>query len=125
MSYCADKLKAQIWVKFYFELKFDFKVQGQLPNQNNRDLNQGVFQIWSKFGDPSLKGHELLCGQAHDWPMEGWTDKPTNAGNNNIRRPKLASGNKNTKMWYFSLSDSSAIEHVASIPFRHPTAWLQ
>ena len=29
---------------------------------NNRDLNQDILHLWSKFGDPSLNG--LWCGQA-------------------------------------------------------------
>ena len=33
--------------------------------QNNRDLNQGLLHIWSKFGDPSLNG----------WWVIAWTSK--------------------------------------------------
>ena len=112
--------------------------------QNNRDLNQGILHLWSKFLGPSLNGwwviawtcskwskfwlwswiwpwrlrsitpktigiltkvfyiygpnlvilaetgHELSRGQARDWRTDGHTH--TDAGNDNIRRPKLASG---------------------------------
>ena len=34
--------------------------------QNNRDLNQGILHLWSKFGGPSLNGDELLYGQAQN-----------------------------------------------------------
>ena len=34
--------------------------------QNNRDLNQVILHLWSKFGDPSLKGDELWCGQTQN-----------------------------------------------------------
>ena len=27
-----------------------------IATQNNRDLNQAIFQLWSTFGDPSLNG---------------------------------------------------------------------
>ena len=38
---------------------------------------------------------ELSLGQAHDWRTHRHTH--THAGNDNTRRPKLASGNKNSK----------------------------
>ena len=38
-------------------------------------------------------GDELLHGQACDWRTDGHTDRQTDAGNENTRRPKQASGN--------------------------------
>ena len=29
--------------------------------QNNRDLNQGLLHLWSKFGDPSLNGSRVIA----------------------------------------------------------------
>ena len=29
--------------------------------QNNRDLNQGLLHLWSKFGDPSLNGSQVIA----------------------------------------------------------------
>ena len=42
--------------------KFDFLSQilpgksWSIATQNNRDLNQAILQLWSKFGDPSFNG---------------------------------------------------------------------
>ena len=53
--------------------KFDFLSQiwpwrsRSIAPQNNRDHNQRILHLWSKFGDPSLKawmGDELWCRQA-------------------------------------------------------------
>ena len=47
--------QAQNGVNFDFEVKFDLEGQGQSPTpQNNRDPNQGLLHLWSKFSDPSL-----------------------------------------------------------------------
>ena len=40
---------------FDFQLNFTLKVKVN-HLQNNRDLNQGTFHLWSKFGNPSLNG---------------------------------------------------------------------
>ena len=48
--------QTQNGVNFEFEVKFDLEGQGPLPKKNNRDLNQGVLLLWTKFGDPSLNG---------------------------------------------------------------------
>ena len=39
-------------------------------------------------------GDELSRGQARDWRTDGRMDTQTDAGNDNTRRPKLASGKK-------------------------------
>ena len=53
--------------------KFDFLNQiwhwrsRSIATQIYRDLNQAIFHLWSKFGDPSLNGlNELWCGQAQN-----------------------------------------------------------
>ena len=113
-----------------------------IASQNNRDLNQDILHLWSKFGGPSLNGcgqaqnevnldfhvkfdlegqgwsvhktigtltkvfcifgpnlvilawtgPELSRGQASDWQTDRQTNRQTDAGNDNTRRPKLASG---------------------------------
>ena len=87
--------QAQNGVTFDFEVKFDFEGQGQSPPQNNRNLNQGLLHLWSKFGDPSLNGWWVIARTSkrlpHTW-TDGRTDTQTYAGNDNTRRPKLASG---------------------------------
>ena len=61
--------------------------------QNNRDLNQGLFHLWSKFGDSSLNGWWVIARTSW-WLTDRHTHTHTHthAGNDNTRRPKLASG---------------------------------
>ena len=67
--------------------------------QINRDLNQGILHLWSKLGAPSLTGDQLSGGQARNWRTD--TQTQSDAGNNNTRRPKLASGkNLRTKFYW-------------------------
>ena len=52
--------------------------------QNNRDLNQGLLHLWSKFGDPSLNNKMSYCtdklGNGRtDGLTEGLTDRQTQA----------------------------------------------
>ena len=75
-----------------FEVKFDLEGQGQLPPKTIGTLTK-VFCI---FG-PNLAilawtGSKLSRGQASDWHTH--TDTHTDAGDDNTRRPKLASGKK-------------------------------
>ena len=63
--------------------------------QNNRDLNQGLFHLWSKFGDSSLNGWWVIARTSW-WLTDRHTHTHTHAGNDNTRRPKLASGKKPT-----------------------------
>ena len=88
--------QAQNWVNSDFEVKFDLEGQGQLPPKTIRTLTK-VFCI---FG-PNLAilawtGPQLSRGQASDWHTDRQTDRQTHthtdAGNDNTRRPKLASG---------------------------------
>ena len=59
--------------------------------QNNRDLNQGVLPLWSKFGDSSLNARQVIA-RTSKWLPHTQTHGQTNAANDNTRRPKLASG---------------------------------
>ena len=43
-----------------FDLIFDLEDQSIAP-QNNRDLNQVVLHLWSKFGDPNLNGSRVIA----------------------------------------------------------------
>ena len=82
---------------------FDRDLQGQIElsrsnwtpiiPQNNRPLNQGLLHLWSKFGDPSLNGWRIIT-RTNSWLTD--TQTHIHAGNDNTRRPKLASG-KNPK----------------------------
>ena len=61
--------------------------------QNNRDLNQGLLHLLSKFGDLSWNGWWVIA-RTSSWLTHGRTHRQNDAGNDNIRRPKLASGKK-------------------------------
>ena len=92
---------------FYFEVKLDLEVQGQLTPQNNKDLNQGVLLFWSKFGDSSLNGWQVIV-RTSKWLPHTQTHTQTDAGNDNTRRPKLASGKK-TIMFLFKVDQDANV----------------
>ena len=50
--------------------KFDILSQiwlwRSIAPQNYRDLNQCILHLWSKFGDPSVNGWWVMCGQAQN-----------------------------------------------------------
>ena len=88
--------QAQNGVNLDFQVKFDLEGQGRSVHKKIGILTK-VFCI---FG-PSLvilawTGPELLRGQTRDWQTDRQTDwhTHTDAGNDNTRRPKLASGKK-------------------------------
>ena len=59
--------------------------------KNNRDLNQGLLHLCSKFGDSSLNEWWVIV-RTSPWLIH--THGHTDAGNDNTRKPKLASGKK-------------------------------
>ena len=74
--------QAQNGVTFDFEVKFDFEGQSQSPPQNNRNLNQGLLHLWSKFGDPSLNGWWVIARTSKRLPhtrTDGRTHRHTQA----------------------------------------------
>ena len=103
LAWTGDELsrrQAQNGVNFDFEVKFDLEGQGQSPPKTIGILTK-VFYIYG----PNLvilaeTGHELSRGQARDWHTDGHTHTQTDAGNDNTRRPILASG-KNTMFGNF------------------------
>ena len=57
LAWRADELwggQAQNEVIFDFQVKFDLESQSSIIPKNNRDLNQGLLHLCSKFGDSSL-----------------------------------------------------------------------
>ena len=97
--------QVQNWVNSDFEVKFDFEGQGQLPPKTIGTLTK-VFCI---FG-PNLAilawtGPELSRGQASDWHTDRQTDTHTHTdtGNDNTRRPKLASGKNEIGLTVYEL----------------------
>ena len=105
LAWTGDELsrgQAQNGVNFDFEVKFDLEGQGQSPPKTIGILTK-VFYIYG----PNLviladTGHELSRGQARDWRTDGHTHRQTDAGNDNTRRPILASG-KNCRICMFSI----------------------
>ena len=86
--------QAQNGVKFDFQVKFDLEDQGR-SSPKTIGTQTKVFCI----SGPNLvirawMGDELSCGLARDWYTHTRTHRPTDAGNDNTRRPKLAWGKK-------------------------------
>ena len=48
-----------------FEIKLNLTCQ--FNHQNNRDLNQGIFHLWSKFGGPSLNRWWVIARTSSKW----------------------------------------------------------
>ena len=97
--WCGQALNG---VNFDGQVKFDLEDQGRLPPKNNRDLNQCILHFWSKFGDHCLNGSPVIA-RTSKWLMHtharARADTQTDAGNDNTRRPKLASGKKSLVMY--------------------------
>ena len=97
LAWTGDELsrrQAQNGVNFDFEVKFDLEGQGQSPPKTIGILTK-VFYIYGRnLVILAETGHELSRGQARDWHTDGHTHTQTDAGNDNTRRPILASGKK-------------------------------
>ena len=48
-----------------FEIKLTLTCQ--FNHQNNRDLNQGIFHLWSEFGGPSLNRWWVIARTSSKW----------------------------------------------------------
>ena len=72
------------------KVKFDPEGQAQSVPPKKRDLEQNILHFfWSKFGDSSSNLWRVIV------LTSSWlTDTRTHGGNDNTRRPKLASGKK-------------------------------
>ena len=77
LAWTCDELscrQAQNGVNFDFEVKIDLEGQGQTPPKTiGRDLNQGLLQLWSKFGDPSFNGWWVIA-RTSTWLPHTQTD---------------------------------------------------
>ena len=82
--------------KFWFwSLIWPWRSKSSNP-QNNRDINQGLLHLWSKFGGSSLNWCWVITWT--NLVTDGRTDWLTDAGNVYTRRPILASGKIITKI---------------------------
>ena len=96
LAWTGDELshgEAQNGVNFDFEGKFDLESKGQSPLKTIGILTKVFYTCVSNLVILAWTGLELSHGQASDWH----TDWHTDAGNDNTRRPKLASGKKRFK----------------------------
>ena len=93
LAWAGDELlhrHAQNGVNFDLEAKFDLEGQGQSPHKTIGILTK-VFYTY---------GPNLVMLAWTGWWVIAWTNLVTDAGNDNTRRPILASGNKNyIKPW--------------------------
>ena len=85
--------QAQNGVNFDFEVKFDLEGQGQSPPKTIGILTKVFYTYGPNLVILAWTGDELLRGQTW-WRTDGLTDGRTDAGNDNTRRPILASGKK-------------------------------
>ena len=84
--------QVQNGVNFDFGVQFDLEGYNQSSHKTIGILTK-VFNISGPYLlIPAETDDELSRGQAHDWHTDGHTHTQTDAGNNNTRRPKLASG---------------------------------
>ena len=91
LTWTTDELwcgQAQNEVKFEFQVKFDLESQGRSSPITIGTLTKVFCTSGPNLVILAWTSDELSCGQAHDW----YTHRPTGAGTDNTRRPKLASG---------------------------------
>ena len=86
--------QAQNRVNFEFEVKFDLKGHSQSPPKTIRILTKVFYTYGPNLVILARTGDELSRGQASDYRTHGRTDTQTDAGSDNTRRQKLASGEK-------------------------------
>ena len=82
--------QAQNMAIFYFWVKFDLEVQGQLPPKTIGILTKVFCSCGPNLVILAWTRDKLSRGQASAYR----THRQTDAANDNTRRPKLASGNK-------------------------------
>ena len=104
LAWTGDELscwQAQNGVTFDFEVKFDLEGQSQSPPKTIRILTKVFYTYGPNLVILAWTGDELSRGQASAYRThrrtDGRTHRQTDAGNDNTRRPKLASG-KNVHM---------------------------
>ena len=111
LAWTGDELsyrEAQNGVNFDFEVKFDLEGQGQSPPKTIGILTKVFYTYGPNLVILAWTGDELSRGQASDYRTHGRTDTQTDAGNDNTRRPKLASG-KNWKPWVVTMPTLSPL----------------
>ena len=92
-----SRRQAQNGVNFDFEVKFDLEGQGQSPPKTIGILTKVFYTYGPNLVILAWTGDELSRGQTW-WRTDGLTDGRTDAGNDNTRRPILASGKNQSKI---------------------------
>ena len=100
LAWTGDELscrEAQNGVTFDFEVEFDLEGQCQSPPKTIGILTKVFYPYGPNLVILAWTGDELSRGQASDYRTR--TDTQTDAGNDNTRRPKLASGINENVVW--------------------------
>ena len=84
--------QAQNWVNFDFGVQFDLESHNQSCHKTIGILTKVFYISCPNLVILAETGDELSRGQVRDWRTDGHTHRQTDAGNDNTRRPKLASG---------------------------------
>ena len=86
--------QAQNGVNLAFQVKFDLEGQGQSPPKTIGTLTKLFCTFWPNLVVLAWTRGDLWRGQAQGWRThtDRHTHRQTDAGNDNTRRPKLASG---------------------------------
>ena len=114
IAWRADELwggQAQNEVKFDFQVKFDLEGEGRSSPKTIGTLTKVLCTFVPNLVILAWTSGELSCGQAHDWHThtDTRTHGHTDTGNDNTRRPKLASGKKRGFDWQHTTE-----EHLSS-----------
>ena len=97
LAWRGDELshgQAQNGANFNFEVKFDFEGQGQSPPKTIETLTKVFYTYGPNLVVLARTSDELSRWQACGYRTHRRTHRETDAGNDNTRRPKLASCNK-------------------------------
>ena len=86
--------QTQNGVNVDFEVKFDLEGHDQSPPKTIGILTKVFYTYGPNLVTLAWMGHGLSRGQASAYRTHGRTHRQTGAGNDNTRRPKLASGKK-------------------------------
>ena len=112
LAWTVDELsreQAQNGVNFDFEVKFDLEGQGQSPPKTIGILTKVFYTYGPNLVILAWTGDELSRGQT--WWRTDWR---TDAGNDNTRRPILASGNKMTYLFENALNTECTVSELHS-----------
>ena len=111
----SSRRQAQNGVNFDFEVKFDLEGQGQSLPKTIGILTKVFYTYGPNLVILAWMGDELSRGQAW-WRTDVLTDWRTDAGNDNTRRPILASGKKWHLIAHIHKPRKRTIQSWISIP---------